>query len=162
MRSPDLLTRTEREARSLGALRELARWWDDLIRLPLLGRRIGLDAIVGLLPVVGDAAGALVAGAGLVVAARLGAPLSVLLRMLLNIGIDTLVGAVPVLGDLFDFGWRSQRRNVALLEQWLASPHRAVRHSQMVLAALAAGVVVIIGAAAWLMVRVMSWLWQAL
>jgi hypothetical protein len=152
----------DREARSLAALRELARWWDDLIALPVLGRRIGLDALVGLVPGVGDAAGALVAGAGLLVAARLGAPPSVLLRMLLNIAIDTLVGAVPFAGDLFDFGWRAQRRNVALLERWLASPHRAVRHSQLLLAGVAGAMVVVIGASAWLVVQVVSWLWQAL
>ncbi len=85
-----------REAVQLARLRQLAVLWDDLIPLPLIDRRIGIDALIGVVPGIGDVAGALVASWALVVGVRLGAPVSVLLRMLLNIGIDALVGADPI------------------------------------------------------------------
>jgi hypothetical protein len=137
----------------LERLRQIARVWDALFPLPLLNRRIGLDALVGLIPGIGDVAGALVASWGLVVAARLRAPASVLARMLVNIGLDALIGAIPLLGDIFDIGWHAQTRNVALLERWLADPDRARRQSAAVLVALAGGLVVVIVAALWLAVK---------
>lgn len=154
---------TERDSRDrLVALRHLARVWDDLIPLPLINRRIGLDALVGVVPGIGDVAGALVASYGLVIALRLGAPVSILLRMLLNIAVDAIVGAIPLLGDVFDIGWRAQHRNVALLERWIASPEHARRRSAMLLITLAAGTAAgmmgVIVAALWGTVRILSWL----
>jgi hypothetical protein len=146
------------EARSLDRLRLLARLWDDLIPLPLIGRRIGLDALIGLVPGLGDVASALVASWGLVVAVRLRAPASVLGRMLLNIGLDTVIGAIPFLGDLFDIGWKAQRRNVTLLEQWLAQPDHAERRSAWVLVGVAAGLAGSLVFAIWLAVRIVGWL----
>ena len=143
---------------SLDRLRLLARLWDDLVRVPVLGRRIGLDALIGLVPGLGDVAGALVASWGLVVAARLRAPASVLGRMLLNLGIDALLGAIPLLGDLFDIGWKAQRRNVALLERWLATPAHAERRSTLVLVAVAAGLAGTLVFAIWVAVRIVGWL----
>ncbi len=131
-------------------LRQVARVWDELVPLPFLNRRIGVDALVGLLPGIGDVIGALVAGWGLVEAARLRAPTSVLLRMLYNIGLDALVGAIPLLGDLFDVGWKAQSRNVALLERWLGDPERARRRSTAVLVAVVVGLVAVLVAATWL------------
>lgn len=146
------------EAASLDRLRLLARVWDDLIRLPVIGRRIGLDALIGLVPGLGDVASALVASWGLVVAVRLRAPASVLGRMLLNIGLDAVIGAIPFVGDLFDIGWKAQRRNVALLERWLATPAHAERRSTMVLAGVAAGLVATLVFAVWVAVRIVGWL----
>lgn len=134
----------------LDHLRRIARVWDDLLPLPVIGRRVGLDAIVGLVPGIGDVASALVASLALVTAARLRAPASVIGRMLLNIVIDTLVGAIPVLGDIFDVGWRAQRRNLVLLEGWLADPDRLRRRSTALLAAIAAGLIVTVVGALWL------------
>jgi hypothetical protein len=149
------------ERDQLTQLRQLARVWDDLIPLPIVDRRIGLDALIGVVPGIGDVAGALVASWGLVIALRLGAPISVLLRMLLNIGIDATVGAIPLIGDVFDIGWRAQLRNVALLERWMARPEHARRRSAMLLMAVAggtaAGVVGVVIAALWATVRIVSW-----
>lgn len=146
----------------LAQLRQLARVWDDLIPLPIVDRRIGLDALIGVVPGIGDVAGALVASYGLVIAVRLGAPVSILLRMLLNIGIDAIVGSIPLLGDVFDVGWRAQHRNVALLERWIVKPEHARRRSAMLLMAVAggtaAGVIGVIVAALWGTLRILSWL----
>lgn len=136
----------------------MARVWDDLFRLPVIGTRIGLDALIGLIPGVGDVAGALVASWGLVVAATLRAPLSILGRMLLNIGIDTVVGAVPLVGDAFDVGWRAQRRNVALLERWLDAPAKTERASILALGGVALGLVAFMLGTIWLAVRAVGWL----
>lgn len=151
-----------RAAIQLARLRQLAVLWDDLIPLPFIDRRIGIDALIGVVPGIGDVAGALAASWGLVIAVRLGAPVSVLLRMLLNIGIDALVGAIPLVGDVFDIGWRAQLRNVALLERWIERPEHARRRSAMLLVAVAggtaAGVVGVVVAALWATVRILSWL----
>lgn len=149
---------TPRDPAALNQLRLIARVWDDLIRIPVIGRRIGLDALVGLVPGVGDAAAAVVASWAVVVAYRLGAPGSVLVRMSGNIAIDTVIGAIPLLGDLFDIGWRAQRRNVQLLERWLETPHAVRRSSRALLLAIGAGAVAIVAVTCWMAVVVVRWM----
>jgi hypothetical protein len=109
--------------------RAIARLLDDAIRIPGTRFGIGLDPVLGLVPGAGDLVGALLSGYVVVVAVRVGVPRAVVARMIGNIGIDALVGAVPVLGDLFDAGFRSNLRNVALLERWTADPAGARRGS---------------------------------
>lgn len=146
------------DSRHLERLRGLARVWDDLVRIPVIGRRIGLDAVVGLIPGVGDVAGALVASWGLVIAATLRAPASILGRMVVNIGIDALLGVVPLLGDLFDIGWKAQRRNLRLLEQWMDDPGGAVRSSTLTLVAIGLTLGAVFVGSIWLAVRLVVWL----
>jgi hypothetical protein len=146
---------------ALDQLRVIAGLWDDLIRIPVIGRRIGLDAMIGLVPGVGDAAAAVVASWAVVVAVRLGAPASVLVRMIGNIALDTIVGAIPLLGDLFDMGWRAQRRNVQLLERWFATPHAVQRSSRVVLLAIGATAVGMVAGACWLAVMMVQAMIQA-
>ncbi len=141
-----------RDPAALDQLRFIARLWDEWIRLPVIGRRIGLDALVGLLPGIGDAASAMVASWAVVVAFRLGVPSSILVRMIGNIALDTVVGTIPLLGDLFDIGWRAQRRNVLLLERWFDTPHAVQRSSRLVLVGLGATAIGIVAAACWLAV----------
>lgn len=143
-------------ARALEPLRRIARLWDDAVRVPVLGR-VGLDALLGLIPGVGDLAGGVVAAYALTVAARLRAPAPLLGRMLLNIGLDTLIGAVPLLGDLFDVGWKSNSRNVRLLERWLEEPDRARRRSTLVLVGTALAFIAIVVAAVWLVAVIVGW-----
>jgi hypothetical protein len=104
---------------SLRRLDRFAHVLDNAYRIPLTRRRIGLDGIVGLVPGVGDGISALVALYPLLEAWRLGAPVTLILRMLANIGTDSLLGVVPVAGDLFDFAFKTNRRNVALLRRHL-------------------------------------------
>src|SRR6266513_5257465 len=97
------------------SLERLGWLMDDLIRVPGLGWRFGLDAIVGLIPGFGDTATSLVSFYILVAAVRYRVPKVTLLRMGMNIGIDYVVGSFPLVGDLFDAWWKSNQRNVALL-----------------------------------------------
>jgi hypothetical protein len=90
---------------------------DDLITVPGLGWRFGLDAIVGLIPGFGDTATSLISFYILASAVRYRVPKVTLLRMGLNIGIDYLVGSLPLVGDIFDAWWKSNQMNVELLSK---------------------------------------------
>ena len=114
--------------------RGVARLLDDLIRIPGTNIGIGLDPIIGLIPGVGDVIGGLMSSYILMVAAQEGVPTSVLMRMLGNIALDSVVGVVPVIGDLFDVGVKSNRRNVDLLERYVAAPTETKRASRGVVA----------------------------
>jgi len=88
---------------------------------------LGLDPILGLIPGIGDAAGAVLAAWILVEAFRMGASRATLVRMAGNVALDAGLGVIPVLGDIFDFAWKANLRNVALLERHLAGPAQARR-----------------------------------
>jgi Domain of unknown function (DUF4112) len=90
---------------------------DDLFRVPVLGWRFGLDALIGLVPGLGDTSTTLVSFYILAAAVRYRVPKITLLRMGLNIGIDYVFGALPVLGDFADAWWKSNRKNLELLQK---------------------------------------------
>jgi hypothetical protein len=123
----DILRWLERAARELGpeeeiALQRVARlayWLDDRFRIPGTRRRIGVDGLLGLIPGIGDTATALVASYIVLEAARLGAPKTLLARMIANVGVDYVVGLVPLVGDLADLGWKANRRNARMLRDHL-------------------------------------------
>ncbi len=107
---------TRQTDETLARVRNLARLLDSSISLPG-GYRIGLDGLIGLVPGIGDAAAASISAYIVIQAARLGASTTTLIRMMGNILLELIVGIVPVLGDLFDFVWKANNRNVALLER---------------------------------------------
>jgi uncharacterized protein DUF4112 len=110
------------------SLDQLSRWMDGLFRIPGVGWRFGLDAIVGLIPGIGDTATSLVSFYILASAVRYGVPKITLLRMALNIGVDYVLGSVPVVGDLFDAWWKSNQMNVELIrKRATVSPEEARR-----------------------------------
>ena len=91
--------------------------------VPGTNMRVGLDAIVGLVPVVGDLITTAM-GAWMVWEARnLGMSKFQLARMAGNVGVDTVIGAVPLVGDLFDFAFRSNSRNLRIIKRWLDKHH---------------------------------------
>ncbi len=101
--------------RRLEGLERLANRMDSAVRVPGTKIRFGLDSVIGLVPVVGDIL-AMVPGAYILLEShRMGAPRNLVLRQGVNVAIDTVVGSVPLIGDLFDVGFKSNRRNVALL-----------------------------------------------
>ena len=106
----------------LARARALTKLLDSAARVPGTNFRFGLDPVLGLIPGLGDVAGAALSGYVVILASRLGAPKSVIVRMLGNVAIDTVAGAMPVVGDLFDAGWKSNTRNLALLERHVGLP----------------------------------------
>src|SRR5262245_65929870 len=90
---------------------------DDLFRVPILGWRFGLYALIGLIPWFGDTSTALVSFYILAAAVRNGVVKIKILRMGMNIGIDYLLGSLPVVGDVADAWWKSNQKNVALLRK---------------------------------------------
>ena len=105
----------------------LERLLEGMFDVPVLGRKVGLDALLGLVPVAGDVIAA-VLGLYLVWEARnLGMPRWQLWRMAGNVGVDTLIGAVPVAGDLFDFLYRSNTRNLKIVRKHLDKHHPGTR-----------------------------------
>jgi hypothetical protein len=118
---------------------------DDGIRLPGIGLRVGLDPIIGLVPGIGDAAGAILGAWILVEAARLRASRATLVRVFYNIAVDALGGTIPLLGDAFDVVWKANLRNVALLERHLADPARASKADRRFVALLCGAVLLLCG-----------------
>src|SRR5215210_5036778 len=112
--------RTARPAKAVEieqSLDQLSRWMDGLFRIPGIGWRFGLDAIVGLIPGFGDLATTGVSFYILASAVRYRVPKITLLRMGLNVAVDYLLGSLPVVGDLFDAWWKSNQMNVELLKR---------------------------------------------
>ncbi len=111
------LERPERSVKVEESLERLSWLMDDLFRIPGIGWRIGLDALVGLIPGLGDTATSLASFYILASAVRYGVPKVTILRMGLNIGIDYAMGSLPVVGDLFDAWWKSNQMNVDLVRK---------------------------------------------
>ena len=96
-------------------MRTVAYVLDDGIRVPGTDRRIGVDPLLGVVPVVGDAVSGLLSLYVVVEAARLGVSYGTLLRMLANVAVDVAGGSLPLVGDDFDALWKANRRNLRLV-----------------------------------------------
>jgi len=107
---------------------------DDAIPVPGTKLRFGIDAVIGLVPGLGDAVGAAFATMILVQAYRLGASKRLLTRMLYNIGLDGLLGAVPLVGDWHDLVFKANLKNTDLLERQVRDPEKTARASGWFLA----------------------------
>ncbi|MFM7363421.1 MAG: DUF4112 domain-containing protein [Cuspidothrix sp.] len=108
----------------LKRLRQLSRLLDDIVNIPGTKVGIGLDPIIGLLPLCGDVLGLLLSLYIIIESAQLGVSKATLGRMVINVIIDCLVGAIPMLGDLFDFAWKANNYNIILLEEALKNPQK--------------------------------------
>lgn len=140
-------------------LRRLAWLLDESIRLPG-GYRIGLDGIVGMIPVAGDALGLAASSYILFRARNFGIPRVVMARMVGNIVLEAVIGAIPVLGDLFDFAFKANQRNIGLMEQYLTDERRLQRSSWLgivVAAVLGLALVVLF---LFLIFRLIQWIWS--
>ncbi len=146
-------------AKATDKLSRLAWLMDSSFGIPGTNLRIGWDGIIGFIPGIGDAIGALISSHILTQAAHMGAPKSVLLKMGFNIATDALLGIIPVVGDVSDFVWKANQRNVELLKDYLEQPERTVTHSRLFIGTLGVlifGVLLFFGMIAFLLMR---WLW---
>jgi hypothetical protein len=147
VRQSDLTRRTD----SATAEVELLAWLlDNSIPIPGTGRRIGLDALIGLIPGAGDLVSG---GLGLLVvvrAAQRGLPTVVLARMLANVALDFAIGSIPVIGDLFDLWFKSSVRNVGLMRRYVTEPGASTRGQWLFFAGILATVGLAAFAFVWL------------
>ena len=114
---PDVIEPDEKLPKDLVALRRFAFYMDEAFSIPGTPFKVGLDALLGLIPGIGDIIGGLLSTWIVIGALRHRVPGRVIVRMLLNIGIDLLGGAVPVAGDAFDFMYEENVKNMRLLEK---------------------------------------------
>lgn len=122
--------RSEDAEQARKGLQQLAWLLDSSIPVPGTRLTIGVEALIGLFPVIGDLIGVALSSYIVSQASRLGAPRSVLLRMSFNVLLEGLVGVIPIAGDLFDAGFKANQRNVRLLGAWLDQPGRTVRSTR--------------------------------
>jgi hypothetical protein len=114
-------------ARTLAALRKWSVLLDSAFRVPGTGITFGLDPIFGLIPGLGDLTSPFFAALLLFHAVKMRIPRVVQLRMMINAAIDLAIGLVPIVGDLFDFAWKANVRNLALLERYARPGSTATR-----------------------------------
>lgn len=154
---------TPGQEQRLRALRHTARLLDSAFQVPGTSYRFGLDPVLGLVPVLGDLVSPLFTIGILWQAHDLGIPRVVQLRMLGNVAIDALVGTVPFVGDLFDFAWKSNDMNLALLDKHALEESGASRGDWLFVTGLT--LIVLLVAAlpfllAWLLVSMVAGLWR--
>lgn len=102
----------------------LANLLDTAVKIPFIGIKVGLDFLVGLIPIVGDLLMTLVSLKIVYLGHKLGLPKSLKLKMIKNVLIDFLLGFVPIVGDLFDLFFKANQRNVRIMEMWWVSENK--------------------------------------
>lgn len=131
---------------------------DELISVPGTPIRVGLDPIIGLIPIVGDAVAGVVGVWVIGEAARFGLPRLVLGRMAVNLVVDLVIGAIPLLGDIFDFAFRSNSANLELFRRHALDPDASTRGEQTFFV----GLLLLLVGIAWLILTAIGAVWQFL
>ncbi len=142
----------------LGRLEHLSYVLDDLFEIPVVHYRIGLDAIAGLIPVIGDVLGAIPSLYIVHQAWKLNLSKSVIGRMVVNLVLEVIVGSVPVFGDIFDAVWKANDRNLYLIKRHLGTIHEDEAPSNEGLYIFLATAFVMATALVMLVVQAFSWL----
>ncbi|MBD2211006.1 DUF4112 domain-containing protein [Nostoc linckia FACHB-104] len=150
------------KAPTVRRLRQLSRLLDNAITIPGTQVGVGLDPILGLLPVGGDFLGIMLSSYIVVEAARLGLPRATIGRMVFNIIVDGLVGSFPMLGDLFDFAWKANTLNIQLLEDNLKFSSQTQKADRLFIFALVLGLLLVTIVLVILPVILIRLLWQAI
>src|SRR6478735_10419099 len=112
---------------AIARVNTVARLLDNAFVIPGLNRRVGLDAVIGLVPGIGDAVSAALAGYNKWEAHRLGLPRWKIARMVGHVAVDTAIGVIPFAGDLFDVFYKSNERNLRIIQEHLGMPKRGPR-----------------------------------
>jgi hypothetical protein len=142
-------------------LERFAWWLDSSIPIPGTRFRFGLDAVIGLVPGLGDIAGLALSSYVLAEAARLGVSRSVLFRLGFNVALEAVIGSIPIIGDIFDAVWKANMRNLRLIElhHRPTEPERSLRQFFWAIALLFAAMAVIslatLAGMVWLLVQLL-------
>jgi Domain of unknown function (DUF4112) len=151
---------TNTKLAKLQSLRKLSDLWDRSLGIPGTRFRVGLDSLIGLLPVGGDFIGILLSVYILLQAIQFKLPTALLVKMIFNIVLDGAVGSIPILGDIFDTTWKANTKNVNLLEAHLREPGKTrQKDTWLIYILLAVLILILVGLiscfafAIWLAVR---------
>ena len=144
-------------SRSLAEVEFLAWLLDNSIPVPGTGgRRFGVDALVGFVPIVGDLFGGLLSLLVVWRGSRMGLPRVVVVRMLVNAAVDIVIGAIPIVGDAFDLWFKVNERNLRVIRRHLEDPDASTASEWATLLGLAALVLALVVAIGWLIVALVS------
>lgn len=130
-------------------LESLAWMLDSSIQVPGTRFRIGLDSLIGMVPVLGDIVGAALSSYILWVASSMGVPRVTLLRMALNVALESAAGIVPGFGDLFDMAWKANKRNVEILKQHHRDPRGARKRDWVFIVLLIVALLAVVALLTW-------------
>jgi hypothetical protein len=148
------LSRAERFAAAERRIGRVTHVLDELVSVPGTPIKVGLDPIIGVIPIAGDAVAALLGLWVILEASRFGIPRVVLGRMIANLVVDLGIGAIPLIGDVYDLLFRSNTRNLALFRRHALDPGASTRGEQ----GFFIGLVVLAIGLLWLVATVIGWL----
>ena len=148
------LSRAERFAAAERRIGRVTHVLDELVSVPGTPIKVGLDPVIGVIPIAGDALAALVGVWVILEASRFGIPRVVLGRMVANLVLDLGIGAIPLLGDAYDLFFRSNSRNLALFRRHALDPGASTRGEQ----GFFVGLLVLAIGLLWLAATVIGWI----
>ena len=147
--------------KNLKGVEEIARLMDAKFKVPGTNFRFGLDPILGLLPVVGDATSLAISGGLVLYMIKYGASRKVAIMMLINILLDATIGSIPVLGAIFDFFFKANTRNIKLLkEHYEEGKHTGGATGVLITVAIV--VLVVVGLIIWGLYELTAWALDAM
>lgn len=145
---------------NINDLRYLARLMDS--KFKLAGFKFGWDGLIGLIPGIGDFVTNSISLYIIIRAAFIGCGPSIILKMCFNVLLESVVDIIPVFGNLFDFIWKANLRNVQLIEQYLASPKKAIWQSRALAIALVMILATVLGLIVFTAIYLLIWSWQTI
>lgn len=141
--------------------RIIAHWMDEFIRIPGTNIRLGLDPLIGLFPVLGGFLSSSVSIVVLLEGARLRLPVTVLGRMGINILANVMLDAIPFAGDVASVFFRSNTRNLALINRWKSGEQAGIRRSSRLLViAFFGSFFLLLGGWFFVWFTVVRWIWH--
>lgn len=144
--------------RDIEKLKSISTLMDS--KFEAFGFRFGLDALIGLVPIVGDWIGVLTSLYLISEAAKLGVGRATLVRMGINVAIENIVDMIPVLGNLFDFYWKANDRNMELLERHLKNPPYETIKSRTVVGLIILALVLLLLSTGYVTFIILEAFWQ--
>ncbi len=150
-------TKHDENQRKLKSLDKLAWLLDSSIKIPGTNRTIGLDGIIGLIPGIGDAFAGMLSGYIIIKALLMGLPIFVIGQMVVNMVIEGVVGVIPFFGDIFDFIFKSNRRNVKLMRNYLEDPKETAERSASSVIGFLVVLFFVFLLSIWLIFKVLGW-----
>ena len=125
-------------------LKLLSERLDDSIKIPGTNQKIGIDAIIGIIPILGDFIGAIFSTYILYSGIKMGVSSKIVKKMAINIAIEFIIGSIPIIGDIFDALWKANKRNVELIEEATLENQEKYRLNYLIMASLIILILVLI------------------